>query len=229
MKITCNDKIRPLRWLLPATSLLLFALLAACAPAPVGDQSSELTRLREQQLQQQQTMLALQQQLAELQQQLATTEPPAGEAVSTQLTPDAEPPTEPSRNATLADLEDFSMAAGSYLDAFSSLAMGRYQQARDGFENFLRNYDAHRYAANARFWLAESQIALGLLQQAENNLIAISTDQHRQTAPAALLRLAQLYQQQSLSEQAEDILHQLRTRFPESREAQHFNRSNQPQ
>lgn len=212
---------------------LATALLFACAPPPATDRGlqQELKLLRQQQQEQQQSMHLLQEQLAQLQKQLqiepSTADPLQG------VEPFEPTPAGAEQAATLqpvevARVEIILDAATRYLEAFSALAMGHYQQAEEGFSGFLADYAEHRYAPHARYWLAESEIALGQTERAEENLLQVANNPADDSkAPAALLRLAQLYQEQNLTVQADDILHQLRSRFPESREAQHSNRSSQ--
>ena len=234
MKNMSNNTQRKFRTGHATIVLLLALLLSACAPPPSAGPglSNELKLLKQQQLQQQQTLEFIQQQLAQLSVQMGDQIPVAAESepepptTSAAIESQAEAPLQP----VAEDVESLVASASSYLEAFSALAMGRYQSARDGFSAFLQNFSDHRYAPNARYWLAEAEIALGQPQQAEKNLMMIVNDSiNERKAPAALFRLAQLYQQQNQTEQAEDILHQLRTRFPESREAQQSNRSDQTQ
>lgn len=217
-------------------ALLLTGLLAACTPPSPLDPTldSKLTRLQQQQQQQQQVLVQLQQQLEQLQQQL-TNPPPIAASLETETVPASPEPlgeqkSEGRITAEAGELALMIEAAGLYLEAFSSLSMGRYEQAGNGFSDFLSRYADHRQANNARYWLAETEIARGLQQQALNNLLQVANDT-RQTgkAPAALARLAEIYQQQNMQQQAETILHQLRSRFPQSREAQLYNRSDQAQ
>lgn len=234
MKITSNNTKRKFRPGHATMGLLLALLLSACAPPPSADPglSNELKLLKQQQLQQQQTLQFIQQQLAQLSAQKGDQIPVAAEIEPEPITTSAaiETPSEVPLQPIAEDVENLVASASSYLEAFSALAMGRYQLARDGFSTFLQDFADHRYSPNARYWLAEAEIALGQSQQAEKTLMMIINDPINESkAPAALFRLAQLYQQQNQTEQAEDILHQLLTRFPESREAQQSNRSDQTQ
>jgi tol-pal system protein YbgF len=235
MKISLENKRQHLWLEIIIVSLLVAGLLSACAQPPTIDsqqitvQTNEFELLKQQQQQHQQALLEIEQRLDQLQQKMGESTQVAGD-----LAPSKESgimsQTETAISPGTSEVETLVEAAGSYLEAFSALAMGRYEQAQDGFNSFLNNFVEHRYAPNARYWLAEAEIALGLTQQAEDNLLMIINDPaSERKAPEALSRLAQLYEQQNLTEQVEDILHQLRTRFPESREAQHFNRSDQVQ
>lgn len=240
MKNGNKNLTQPLRPLAATIGLFLLGLTTACAPPPATDAGlqNELAVMKQQQQQQQQVLLAIQQQLAELQQRIET---PAPAETTAQLPLQTEPlvvapVTEPVAAQApvpvtgIEEMQALVAAAGSYLESFSALAMGYYDQAQSGFEAFLQNHTEHRYAPSARYWLAETQIALGLQEQAEENLLIIANaNDSAEKAPEALSRLVQLYRQQNQTIKADDILHQLRTRFPESREAQHFNRSDQTQ
>lgn len=221
MKNANKSKIKTSRLAMIAVGLLLAGLTSGCAPPSSSDAGlkNELTLLKKQQQQQQQALLAIQQELTQLQQQLEV--PPMETVPSGQ--PIVIPGGETQAEApVLTEVEDLVEAASSYLEAFSALAMGRQELAREGFERFLKEFPEHQYAPNARYWQAETEIALGLLAQAEKNLLLVANNPADESkAPEAMLRLSQLYQQQNLTEQAEDILHQLRSRFPESRQAQH--------
>lgn len=57
---------------------------------------------------------------------------------------------------TLAAEPPSGTAAGEiYREAFGSYAVGRYREAGERFTAFLGLYPEHRFAADARFWLAD--------------------------------------------------------------------------
>lgn len=231
MKNITDNKVRR-SWLAALTISLLLMWLSACAPPPSTSpgQNNELALLKQQQQQQQQTLLAIQQQLRQLQQQVGVQAPTSIVPTPGETSFTTESQVEELQVTDTAEVQNLVEAAGIYLEAFSALSLGQYEQAQNGFSTFLEKFSDHRYAPNARYWLAETEITLGLLNEAEENLLLVVNDHvSDDKAPAALFQLAKLYQQQNLTQQADDILHQLRTRFPESREAQHFNRSNQAQ
>lgn len=221
----------PLRCL--PIALLSLLLVSACAPAPAGPSSAlrqQFASLMEQQQQQAAQLTALQEQLAQLQQQLAGGQPLATPSEQLLTSSPTEPvtaklPTYP--NQEISELAD---SAATYLAAFSNLAAERYPAAESGFTAFLAEYPAHRYAANARYWLSSAQAAQGNIPAAMSNLRQIAIDQNgRHKAPAALVLLAQLYRQQEQPAAADDVLEQLRSSYPDSQEAQHFNQSVEPQ
>lgn len=214
---------------LPAPLLPIFLgsllLLNACTtPALTGP--SVALKQQFAQLQQQQQLQAaqieqLQQQLQRLQPQpsappLTVSEKPAPvEPMVSVVEPKMIPATISQEISILAD------SASSYLAAFSNLAAGRFAAAETGFDNFLESYPQHQYSPNARYWLASAQASQGKLQSATSNLRQIIIDnQGQKRAPAALALLAKIYQQQQLTDEAEEMLQQLISRYPESSEAQ---------
>ena len=226
---------------LPVFRLILFsglvALLSSCAPtpgmAPSGALKQQLSEIRQQQQLQATQLQQLQQQLSQLQKQLPggdTVQENAGtrQEVTIPTTPLVIP--QPSDQFSgNQDVANVAASASSYLAAFSNLAAGNTAAAEAGFENFLREFPNHQYAPNARYWLASAQLAQGKTNPAISNLNQIITNPKAQTkAPAALLQLAQIYRQAGLTIQADNVLEQLRDRYPDSPEAQQFNRSNEP-
>ncbi len=116
-----------------------------------------------------------------------------------------------------------------YLAAFSNLAAGRLPAAESGFQGFLREFPDHQYSPNARYWLANAQLSQGKTNLAVTNLQQIIVNPNAQAkVPAALMQLAQIYRQEGQPIQADNVLEQLRNRYPESPEAQQFYRSNEP-
>lgn len=224
-------------------------LLSACAPAatglaPSGALQQQLNDIRQQQQQQAQLVQQLQQQLTQLQQQFPTgevtmTTPQQGQDghVTTEepLTPVTVVTTEPQKTESITtplpfngaqEVRAVAASASSYLAAFSDLAAGRWVAAETGFQNFLAEYSDHQYAPNARYWLASAQLSQGKTDAATSNLRQIIIDPLGQAkAPAAMLQLEQLYRRQGLTLQADEIAEQLRSRYPDSQEAQYLYRS----
>ena len=218
-------------------------LLCSCAPPPGGAPSTalreQLEQIRRQQQDQAAQMQQMQQYLAQLQQQLM-----GEDAISAQIQNNLEtplqtegtapvtalaPPAAPTGFGAGQEITDLAVSASSYLTAFSNLAAGHMESAESGFAQFLNQFPDHQYAPNARYWLASAQLSLGKTASATENLRRLVVDPAgRDKAPAALLQLAQIYRQQGLTAQADDALEQLRNRYPDSPEAQHFNRSDEP-
>jgi tol-pal system protein YbgF len=221
----------PIIRLFPILGFIL--LLSSCAPttglAPSGALKQQLQEIKQQQKQQATQLQQLQQKISQLQQQLA------GEnQVTAQIQNNIEPAQQSGSTTPMIATPGISnqeavtiaASASSYLAAFSNLAAGNYAAAETGFKNFLRDFPDHQYTPNARYWLAKAQLEQKKTNQAINNLQQIIADPNGQKkSPAALLQLAQIYQQQGLQIQADNILKQLRTNYPESPEAQHLYRS----
>jgi tol-pal system protein YbgF len=120
------------------------------------------------------------------------------------------------------EVPETSASAAIYLSAFSALAYGRMNEAETGFLTFLRENPDHQYAANARYWLANAQIALNKTDEAINTLKRIIDDPRAtHKTPAALVQLARIYQQQGNTLQAKQQIKLLRSRYPDSPEARH--------
>ncbi len=218
-------------WLLIALPCGFF--LSACAPQGGSSQAlkQQFTQMIEQQQEQARQLEDLQQQLSDLQLQVA-----GDSVVTTQIENSISgtaPPQSQAAQIPLSvqqELSALTESASSYLGAFSALASGRFSEAETGFQSFLSQFPNHQYAANARFWIANAQASQGNLQAAMASYRQLVVDPQAQAkAPAALLRMAQLYRQQNQYAQAEDILEQLRRRFPNSPEAQHSYRSDESQ
>ncbi len=206
-------------------------LLSSCAPtpglAPSGALKDQLHEIKQQQQKQATQLEQLQQQLAQLQQQLTGEDAISAQIQGNLQTPEQLPP--PGQFTPNQEVVSIAASASSYLAAFSNLAAGQMSSAETGFQEFLRNFPAHQYSPNARYWLATAQLSQGKTDLAINNLNQIIVDPNAQTkAPAALTQLAQIYRQQGLPIQADNVLEQLRDRYPESPEAQQIYRSNEP-
>lgn len=207
--------------------ILLVTLLSSCAPAPAVAPSvalsEQLQQIRQQQQQQSEQLQLLTRQMVLLQQvmgiaEMTLSEPDPLDALIFAATPPADAPAAPSRTVPQLELNP---AVSAYLDAFSHLASGRPDSAERGFDLFLREFPDHQHSANARYWLAQAQSTQGKNDLATTTLRQIITDPRAQfKAPAALMQLAAIYRQQGLNQQADDIVDQLRTNYPNSPEAQ---------
>lgn len=217
-------------------------LISSCATtpslAPSGSLKTQLHEIKQQQQEQENQLLQLQQQLAQLHQQLI-----AENIISAQIQNNLETPGQlfPSTTPELISPEtsiqlnqnqeviNIAASASSYLAAFSNLAAGRLPAAETGFQEFLHEFPGHQYSPNARYWLANAQLSQGKTNLAATNLQQIIVNPNAQAkAPAALMQLAQIYRQEGHPIQADNVLEQLRNRYPESPEAQQFYRSNEP-
>lgn len=219
-------------WLLLTGTVFL---INACAPATTGLAPSvtvkaQLDDLRRLQNQQTIQLQKLQAQLQQLEQRLTAggLETRDREQISESATVVHQPPVkipEPrpqplERPAVPEHKVDIAVSATVYREAFSALASGRWAEAETRFNSFLRDYSDHEFSPNARYWLALSQLSQENLEAAKSNLRRIVIDPASQAkAPAALTQLAHIYHRQGLNFEADDVLSQLRSRYPESREA----------
>ena len=238
------------------TKALLFwglvFLLSSCAPAPglapSGALKTQLDEIKQQQRQQANQLQQLQQKLTQLQEQLSAQNIISETNQNNLYIPDqlkqpttqqpsiqqpTVPPGIPAENgnplANNQEVVTIAASASSYLAAFSNLAAGHFPAAEAGFKEFLQQFPNHKYSPNARYWLANAQLSQGKKNQAITNLQLITANPNAQAkAPAALMQLAQIYRQEGQTIEAENILEQLRNRYPESPEAQQLYRSNEP-
>jgi tol-pal system protein YbgF len=228
------------------TNVLLFGavvlLLSSCATtpslAPSGALKTQLHEIKQQQQQQANQLQQLQQQLTQLQEQLVTQNIlPTKNQNNVEIPSQLEPPTVPvvalpeTINQFTLNQEVVTVAASasSYLAAFSNLAAGHLPAAEAGFQEFLQDFPDHQYSPNARFWLANAQLPQGKTNLAITNFQLIIANPNAQAkAPEALMQLAHIYRHEGQPIQADNILEQLRNRYPESPEAQQLYRSNEP-
>jgi len=207
--------------------IVLATLLSSCASAPgVAPSvalSEQLQQIRRQQEQQSEQLQLLSRQMVLLQQVMGIEEmkldqPDPVEALIFSAVPPTDIPVPPPPTAPQIELNP---AVSAYLDAFSHLASGRPDSAERGFEFFLREFPDHQHSANARYWLAQAQSNQGKNDLATTTLRQIISDPRAEfKAPAALMQLAAIYRRQGLNNQADTIVEQLRTGYPNSPEAQ---------
>lgn len=231
MKTVCSLPATWLPLLVPGSLLLL----SACTPTAAGPSAAlkqQFAQIQQQQQQQAEQLNVLQQQLDQLLQQTPGSVPTSFLSQSSQHENSKmivnQPATIPA--AISQEVSALADSASNYLAAFSNLAAGRYGIAETGFNNFLTEYPEHQYTSNARYWLASAQLSQGKLQLASSNLRQVIVDLNSQErAPAALVLLAKVYQQQQLNNEADEVLEQLRIHYPDSSEAQQFLQEVEPQ
>ncbi len=207
--------------------LLLSACVQSTQQAATQTPNVQWQKLQEQQGLQANQIKSLQQQIKQLQKQLVDKRIIASNSSSTVINPTISTE-EPLINYTYGkdEVAGIAASAASYLAAFSHLAAGQSLAAEAGFNTFLSNFPNHQYAPNARYWLANAQLAQGKTTLAQANLQQLATNpKAKAKVPAALLQLAQIYRQQDNLLQANNVLEQLRNHYPESPEAQQFYRS----
>ena len=104
-----------------------------------------------------------------------------------------------------------------YLKAFGDYASGRFGQAIEGFETFLRIYPTNDYASNAQYWLGECYYSQKQYANAVEEFQKMATNYPRGAkTPDALFKKAEALQQMNLTEQAKDAIDELRRLYPDS-------------
>jgi len=104
-----------------------------------------------------------------------------------------------------------------YRAAFGNYASGHYQKSIQGFSNFLIRFPSNDYAANARFWLAESYFAQGDYNQAAVEFERIYNDFPLGDKTAeALLKLAAAQHQLNQPENVQRTIELLKEKYPKS-------------
>jgi len=215
-------------------SLALIALcgLVACAPpvapqAPgiepervlrleqsVADTDQRLQRVQDNLMLLEARLIDQQQILEEIRRSLAV-EKPARATTGAEPIPRQAPATTPAPSPRQQPA-----ATDLYLQAFADYAGGRYQQAANGFMQFLDTYAASDYAGNAQYWLAECELAQKNYQAAAR-AFEVTAERYPQNAkaPDALLKLAEAQRLLGQAEQAAATGRLLRSRYPDSNAA----------
>jgi len=108
-----------------------------------------------------------------------------------------------------------------YQRAFAEYASGRYRQAVQGFEQFLRAFPDSRYASNAQYWLAEALYAQQEFGKAISAFEAV-VKRYPQggKAPEALYKLAIIHHRLRQQEKSQEYVERLQSLYPESAAAQ---------
>ncbi len=211
--------------------LVLFSAgLVACVPvrttADLAPVDRELARIRQdqQQLQQQveqnrNNLLLIEAKvrdqqtlISDLRRQLATKKVTPSREIATSTRPILAPATSPttagSQNASPTEI---------YLQAFSDYAAGRFEQAIQGFETFLRLHAGSDYAGNAQYWLGECYYSQQQYARAvEEFQRTIERYPQGSKTPDALLKMASALTQLGQPDRAKEALQVLRNRYPDS-------------
>lgn len=104
-----------------------------------------------------------------------------------------------------------------YLRAFSDYAAGRFQQAIQGFETFLRLHAGSDYAGNAQYWLGECFYSERQYARAiEEFQRTVERYPQGSKTPDALLKMASALTQLGQTDRADQALQILRSRYPDS-------------
>lgn len=158
------------------------------------------------------------------------------------VTPAGEPPSVPGTVAAVDPLPDPSSAApvvapsapapsilpaaptvdsaeseAAYREAFALLKAGQYDQSIAAFNAFLQTYPNSQYADNAQYWLGEAYYVMRQFEPAieqYQKLVSGYPDSKKQSH--AMLKIAYAYHELGLSDEATQVLADLRNRFPGS-------------
>lgn len=105
----------------------------------------------------------------------------------------------------------------SYQAAFDLLKAGRYEQATQSFTAFLQKFPNGEYSDNAQYWLAEAYYVERkfepALKQFEN---LVATHPESQKLTHVLLKIGYINDELGRRAEAERVLNDLITRFPQS-------------
>jgi tol-pal system protein YbgF len=139
------------------------------------------------------------------------------------IAPDAsQQPSSPNRSATLnKDLGSSSLSEQATYDAaIDRLREGNYQEAIEGFQQFLRRYPTNPLAGNAQYWLGEAYYVNRDFAKSRQAFIAMGTnypDSNR--LPDAMLKLGYVYEALDEKAKARQVLQKLVQAYPETQAA----------
>lgn len=138
---------------------------------------------------------------------------------SREITTSTRPFIAPATSQTAIDNQNASPTE-IYLQAFSDYAAGRFEQAIQGFETFLRLHAGSDYAGNAQYWLGECYYSQQQYARAvEEFQRTVERYPQGSKTPDALLKMASALTQLGQPGQAQDALQVLRSRYPDSQAA----------
>jgi tol-pal system protein YbgF len=128
-------------------------------------------------------------------------------------------PPSPQAQAGAAELPE--EARSIFQAAQLDRSRGNVEMAREGFEDFLARYPDSELADDTLYWLGDLAYGERKWQEAHDLFVRL-LEEHPETtwAPAALYKRGLSLQEMGQDELAEITLRELRTRFPESNEAQ---------
>ena len=149
---------------------------------------------------------------------------PAGSAAASLPadTPSAAPQPSPAAGtagadaATTAGVDPFAEQQ-AYQGAFELLKTGDYEEAAAAFQQFITTYPTGSYADNAQYWLGETHYItrrFDLALQEFQRLV--STYPGSQKLTGALLKIGYTHNELGNKAEAERVLTDLRSRYPES-------------
>lgn len=104
-----------------------------------------------------------------------------------------------------------------YRSAFRKLSDGLFEESRDDFKELLEAFPDGRYAANARYWIAETYYAERSFEQASEHFEKVlEAHEDSDKVPDALLKLGFVAFEEGDLERAEERLNRVRDDFPDS-------------
>ncbi len=117
------------------------------------------------------------------------------------------------RAATPAEEEAYSLA-------FDDLRSGRYEQAVDGFLDFIARYPDSPLAGDAYYWLGESYYVMRDFSLAQQAFLNLGTQYpNSEKVPDTLLKLGYIYSETGDNQRALEVLERLVASYPESQAA----------
>lgn len=137
---------------------------------------------------------------------------PAQPAVGT-TQPTVEGTPEPSASLNIDPIKE----QDSYQSAFNMLKAGRYDQAVTQFSSFLAEYPKGRFADNAQYWLGEAYYVTRQFEAAMQEfkrLIDVHPNSPKLTH--ALLKLGYIHDEMGECKEAQQVLTDLVTRYPQT-------------
>lgn len=136
---------------------------------------------------------------------------------------EAQPPAEEAQPTTMppeATVDPKAQELALYDKSLASYREGRFEDAMDGFKDFLTRYPKSDRADNAQFWIGECQMAL---KQYEQAILAyqkvIKNFPKGNKVPSAMLRQATAFWEIKDTTSARLLLKRIIKKFPKSNEA----------
>jgi tol-pal system protein YbgF len=114
----------------------------------------------------------------------------------------------------------FPEATKAYRDAYLDITAGKYELARMGFEEFLKNFPNSELSDNAQYWIGESYYAKEQYQEAYDAFKKVLDNYPEgDKIPSSLLKIAYCSFALGRKEEGRKYLEELVSRFPLSEEA----------
>jgi tol-pal system protein YbgF len=109
----------------------------------------------------------------------------------------------------------------AYQEAFAQLTKKQYEEAKDGFQNYLHNYPNGQFLMNAYYWLGEINLIRKNYIQAENSFqTMLQRFPKSEKTPDAKLKLAMIHFAHGKKQQAKNEFLQIKKQYPGSTAAQ---------